>query len=121
MNTLIAATIERWLDSAEMARGSLHATHQLGEEFEQACEGSPLDGEAIRECWIPFRYGMEPIHEFKLRRLANYLRADATFTLAKMHVSGADSEEIYLASKTTAGCTLDLVDDGILFMQSLGM
>jgi hypothetical protein len=56
MHTRIAVVIERWLDAPEMRLESLQATSQFGEEFEQACKDTPLNGVAIRNQWIPFRH-----------------------------------------------------------------
>lgn len=49
VNNMIANLIESRLDSPEMARDSLHAALQFGDEFEQACLGSPLNGKADRK------------------------------------------------------------------------
>lgn len=121
MNKMIANLIERRLDSPEMALGSLHATLRFGEEFEQVCVRSPLNGKAIRERLIPFWYGIEPGHDYELRRLAKLLKADATFTLANMYLSGSDNRDICKAAEATLGCSLDLQLRGELFTEDIGL
>lgn len=121
MNNQIADVIESRLDSPEMARDSLHATLQFGDEFEQACLGSPLDGKAIREKLIPFRHGIVSGNEYELKKLAKLLKADATFTLANMYLSGSDNGEICRAASAIPGCNLDLQLRGQLFTEDLGL
>ena len=121
MNSTIANLIESWLDSPEIERCSLHATLQFGDEFEQACLGSALNGKAIREKLIPLRYGIESAHDYELRRLAKLLKADATFTLANMYLSGSDNQDVYRAAKSIPGCNLDLQLRGELFTEDLGV
>ncbi|ALI04175.1 hypothetical protein C1Y08_23455 [Pseudomonas sp. FW306-02-F02-AA] len=121
VNNMIANLIESRLDSPEMARDSLHAALQFGDEFEQACLGSPLNGKAIREKLIPFRYGIESGHDYELRRLAKLLKADATFTLANMYLSGSDNQDICRAAEATPGCNLDLQLRGELFSEDIGL
>lgn len=121
MNNSIAALIESWLASPEMARGSLHATLLFGEDFEKACAGTPLNGKAIREELIPFRHGMEPDHEDALKRLAEFLKADATFTLANMFLAGSDNKAICQVAMSTPGCTLGHQLRGKLYAEDLGV
>lgn len=121
VNNSIAALIESWLASPEMARGSLHATLQFGEELEQACVGTPLNGKAIREKLIPFRHGMKPDDEHALKRLAELLKADATFTLANMFLAGSGYRAICQAAMSIPGCTLSLQQRGEFFAEELGV
>lgn len=121
MNIIIADLIESRLDSPEMARYSLHATLRFGEDLEQACVGTPLDGKGIRENLIPFRHGINSSHEYKLRRLAKFLRADSTFTLASMCLSNCDSSTICKASTIILGCVFseELLEE--LIAEDLGL
>ena len=121
VNNTIADLIESWLDSPEIARCSLHATLQFGDVVEQACQGSPLNGKAIREKLIPFGYGIESGHDYELRRLAKLLKADATFTLANMYLSGSDNQDICRAAMSIPGCNLDLQLRGRLLTQDIGL
>lgn len=121
MTNTIADIIENRLSSPEMARDSLHMTIVFGEELEQACDGTSLDGKAIRERLIPFRHGVMVEHKYQLERLAELLRADATFTLADMYLSGSNNMAICKAAAVLPGCTLSLQLRGKLFEEDIGM
>lgn len=120
-NLIIADLIESRLDSPEMARGSLHATLRFGDDLEQACVGTPLNGKDIRGDLIPFRHGMGLGNDYELRLLAKLLRADGTFTLADMFLSGSTGASICKAATTIPGCTLGLAVRGELFARDVGM
>lgn len=105
----IADLIEGHLDAPEMASGSLHATLRFGEELEKALAGTSLDGKKIRERFIPFRHGIEPDHERTLRRLAKLLRADTTYALAVMFLSGSSNTAICQAAASIPGCSVSYI------------
>jgi len=117
----IADLIESHLDAPEMARGSLHATLRFGEDLEQACVGTPLNGKDIRERLIPFRHGMKLTHAYKLNRLAKLLRADATYALAVMYLNGSSNSAICQAATTLPACTMSHTLRGELFTEDLGL
>lgn len=119
MHNRIAAVIERWLDAPEMLQGSLQATSQFGQELEQVCKGTPLNGLAIRSQWIPFRHGMLENDDSNLRRLAWVLREDSTFTLANLHIDGGTADDLVKASKAIPGCVLSNKLKGILLTEAM--
>lgn len=121
MHNRIAAVIEQWLEAPEILLGSLQATNRFGQELEQVCRDTPLDGLAIRTQWIPFRHGMLPIDDFNLRRLALILREDSTFTLANLHIAGSTGHDLAKASKAIPGCVLSYQLMGALFTDDLGI
>lgn len=103
-----------------MVLGSLHATSQFGNELQQACKGTPLNGITVRTQWIPFRHGMLEDDDSNLRRLAWVLREDSTFTLANLHIAGGTADDLFKASKGIQGCTLSNQLKGILLTEALG-
>lgn len=107
MRNQIATLILRWLDSSEMKRESLYATLQFGMQLEHACQGTLLNGQTIRDKWIPFRYGLSPGDDHNLRVLALLLMGDPSFVLVNMHIEGCTGYEISQRSKTIPGWVFD--------------